>query len=171
MLLSFNGTKCKHCIMACLSITHNKQDTSIVALITLLWIIHPIPTTNTWRKSTPINICLESLIWLTPKQALDTLLASILDQVSKGSASNCRSKLKPYCWFWSQCTKSVIVSILSTLLPAAWWCIWTFHGRTLLISRRTQVHPPPRPQLRAKVNKKLEWNGPSEGVRVSGVVI
>ena len=98
------------------------------------------------------------------------LLASILDQVSKGSASNCRSKLKPYCWFWSQCTKSVIVSILSTLLPAAWWCIWTFHGRTLLISRRTQVHPP-RPQLRAKVNKKLEWNGPSEGVRVSGVVI
>ena len=79
MLLSLNGTKCKHCIMAWLGITHNKQDTSIVALITLLWIIHPVIQSQQQTLEEcfyKYNICLDSNSHFFTFQ-----LASILDQV------------------------------------------------------------------------------------------
>ena len=75
MLLSLNGTKCKHCIMAWLGITHNKQDTSIVALITLgLFIQSQQQTLEACFYK--YNICLDSNSHFPTFQ-----LASILDQV------------------------------------------------------------------------------------------
>ena len=159
-LLSLNGTKCKHCIMACLGITHNKQDTSIVALITYYELfIH--------SQQQTLDACFTNIIMSRFKLRSSWHFPVGLNSWSSFErlCINCRSKLKHYLWFWCQCTKSVIVSILSGLWALLLHLDVFGHfmvGPCLSPAARRPgpaVHPP---RSRAKVNKKLEWNESGE---------
>ena len=141
----FHWTTCKHCITTCFNITHNKQDTSIVALITLLWIIHPVHLQR-------FNICLNATIqssshywpqfpikfWKVVHQSFFKIEISLWIRVSEQQHVH----------------KSGIVSILSSLLnslPLPGWCIGHFMVGVRLISQCTQVRlRPPWPRLRVR---------------------